>query len=365
VPLQPGDSTASALGNRRVSAAAVGRAELEEWARQALRAAGASEPAAGATARVLVDANRRGLDSHGVVFLSFFLPRLRAGTTRGAAEPEVAADLPALALVDGNDALGPYVASFAMELCCDKAETSGAAVVAVRRSSHFGAASCYAELAARRGCAGIAVSNSDPGMGPPGALGPVLGTNPLAIAAPAAPGMPMPSLDFASSVVAQARIILAGLAGQKIPADWAIGPDGLPTDDPERALAGSVLPMAGHKGFALAFMIDVLSGCLPGALTSPEIVGDPDAPEPQGTGHFFAAVSIDALRARGEYEQSLTQLVRAVHDAPRADWSEPFLIPGEREHRAAAERAEAIPLSKPALELLRSLGEDYGVGFPE
>lgn len=337
--------------------------ELEAWARAVLRAAGAAERAADATARALVHANRRGLDSHGLVFLSFFLPRLRAGTTAGEAEPEVVVDLPALALVDGHDALGPYVATFAIGLCCDKAEAAGAAVAAVRNSSHFGAASCYAEMAAARGCVGIVVSNSDPGMGPPGALGPVLGTNPLAVAAPAAPDVPLPSLDFATSVVAQARIILAGLAGDRIPRDWAIGPDGLPTDDPNDALAGSVLPMAGHKGFALAFMIDVLSGCLSGALTSPEIAGDPTAPVPQGTGHCFVAIRVEALRARDDYERSLRQLVARVHDAPRAEWAEPFMIPGEREHMVAAERAREIPLTTAAVTMLRSLGEEYGVPF--
>jgi len=337
---------------------------LEAWARGLLRSAGASEEAATATARSLVHANRRGLDSHGVVFLSFFLPRLRAGTTKGEAHPEIVVDLPALALVDGHDALGPYVAGFAIGLCCDKAQRNGAAVVAVRNSSHFGAASCYAEAAAARGYLGVAVSNSDPGMGPPGALRPVLGTNPLAMAAPAAPDVPMPSLDIATSVVAQARIILARREGATIPPEWAIGPDGLATEDPERALSGSVLPMGGHKGFALAFMIDVLSGCLSGALLSPEIVGDPDAAGPQGTGHCFIAIHVESLRALEDYERSLRKLADAVHDAPRAGWADPFMIPGEREQRVAAERMEEIPLTESALLLLRSLGEEFGVAFP-
>jgi LDH2 family malate/lactate/ureidoglycolate dehydrogenase len=343
--------------------ASVSPGELEAWAHEVLRAAGAAEEAAAATSRSLVHANRRGLDSHGVVFLSFFLPRLRARATRGEAHPEIIVDLPALALVDGHDALGPYVATFAMGLCCDKAERNGAAVVTVRNSSHFGAASCYAELAAERGCMGLVFSNSDPGMGPPGALRPVLGTNPLAVAAPAVPGVPTPSLDIATSVVAQARIILARLAGATIPADWAIGPDGLATEDPERALAGSVLPMGGHKGFALAFMIDVLSGCLPGALLSPEIVGDPNAADPQGTGHCFIAIHVESVRTLEDYERSLRKLADAVHDAPRAEWADRFMIPGEREQHVASQRTDEIPLAESTRVLLRSLGEEFGVPF--
>jgi LDH2 family malate/lactate/ureidoglycolate dehydrogenase len=349
----------------RTDASSIGAEDLSSWTVSILRAAGASPPAAAATARTLVDANLRGLDSHGVVFLSFYLPRLRSGATNGAAEPELLVDLPALALVDGHDGLGGYVATFAMDHCCDKATTAGAAVVAVRNSTHFGAASCYADQAARRDCIGIVLSNSDPGMGPLGALAPVLGTNPLAIAAPGADERLGPSLDMATSVVAQGKIILASRAGQAIPDGWAIGADGAPTTDPDDALSNSVLPMAGHKGFALAFMIDVLAGCLPGALTSPWIPGDPAAPEPQGTGHLMLAIHVPAIARQTAYGESLRRLAEHVHEAPRADWAAPFLIPGEPEARTQRERAvEGIPLTPSTLSLLRALGEEYGVRFP-
>jgi LDH2 family malate/lactate/ureidoglycolate dehydrogenase len=201
-------------------------------------------------------------------------------------------------------------------------------------------------------------------MGPPGALGPVLGTNPLAIASPSAPGVDTPSLDIATSVVAQARVIAAQRAGQSIPVEWAVGRDGRPTEDPSEALAGAVLPMGAHKGFALAFMIDVLTGCLSGALLSPEIPGDPNSAGPQGTGHCFIAVHVDALGPRTAYEQSLKRLANAVHSAARANWAEPFMVPGEREANAAREREEAIPFSESAIALLRELGQEFGVPFP-
>jgi LDH2 family malate/lactate/ureidoglycolate dehydrogenase len=122
--------------------------------------------------------------------------------------------------------------------------------------------------------------------------------------------------------------------------------------------------MGGHKGFALAFMIDVLAGCLTGARLSPEIPGDPNSPGPQGTGHCFVAVQLDSLRPRSEYEQSLERLARAVHSAARADWAEPFMIPGEREAQAVRERAGAIPFTESAAALLRELGQEFGVPFP-
>ncbi len=336
---------------------------LERWGIEILQAAGASAAAAAATAGCLVDANRRGVDSHGIVFLRFYLPRLRSGAARGDAHPTVAVDLPALALVDGHGALGAYVAGFAMSLCCDKALSSGAAVVAVKNSGHFGAASCHSERAAARGCLGMALSNSDPGMAPLGALGPILGTNPVAIATPMPPPHFVPSLDIATSVVAQGRIILAAQSGSDIPGDWAIGPDGRSTQDPSRALAGAVLPMAGHKGFGLAFMIDVLTACLSGANLSREIPGDLTSPEPEGTGHCFVAIRVDGLRDRADYDSAMARLVASVHGARRADGVDPFMIPGEREAHSAGQRAGAIPLSASTAALLRSLGEEYGVAF--
>jgi LDH2 family malate/lactate/ureidoglycolate dehydrogenase len=358
----PNSPSAATTGS--ADSAVIAPAELEAWARSTLEDAGASPEAATVTARVLVDANRRGLDSHGVVFLTSYLTRLRVGSTRGDAHPEIVIDLPGLTVVDGHDALGPYVASFGMQQCCSKAKKSGASVALVRNSSHFGAASFYSEQAARDGCIGVVLSNSDPGLAPLGGIGPLLGTNPLAIAAPPASDGTMPSLDIATSVVAQGKIVLAEKAGAQIPDGWAIGPDGSPTTDPTEALAGAVLPMAGHKGFGLAFMIDVLTACAAGAPPSPDVVGDPESETPQGVSHCFIAVHVDTAGSRETYQRSLSELVARVHAAPRAAWAESFLAPGEPEARASAERRELIPLSPASVAALRNVGRRSGLAFP-
>jgi LDH2 family malate/lactate/ureidoglycolate dehydrogenase len=351
-----------------MSTAAAGYAvaidELSHWTQTVLESAGASPASAEATAAMVVHANRRGLDSHGVVMLAFYLRRLARGTIDGSAVPEVIVDLPAAALVDGHNGLGAYVGSWAMNLACKKAKGVGTASVAVRNSSHFGAASFFAEIAASSGCIGIVFSNSDPGMAPRGAHGPVLGTNPLAIAAPSSDGLCVPSLDIATSVVAQGRIILAQRAGESIPDSWAIGPDGEPTTDPAEALQGAVLPMADYKGFALAFMIDILSGCLTGALISPDIEGDPESVKPQRTGHLFICIDVERVCSRSDYESALRRLADAVHTAPRNTAADPFLIPGEREARAAEVRRTEIPFDAGSVGLLRALGEEFGVPAP-
>ena len=337
---------------------------LTAWAEEVLRAAGALPDAAEATAACLVDSSRRGFDTHGVLLLTVYVPRLRAGSIDGSAQPSVAVDLPAAALVDGGNGLGPHTGAWAVDLCCEKASACGAAVVVVRNANHFGSASWYANRAAGRGCAALSLCNAGPSMAPLGALGPILGTNPLAVAAPAADGVPLPSLDIATSVVAWGRVAAAAREGRPIPTTWAVGPDGEPTDDPERALAGAMLPMADYKGFGLAFMVDVLTACLSGAAISPEIPLEPAAPRGENVGYCFVAVPVSSLRDLGEYERDLARLARAVHEAPRVEGAPALMIPGEREARSAEERAGAIPLDEKTAGTLRQLGRELGVPWP-
>lgn len=337
---------------------------LERWAREIIVAAGAGDEPAADTARILTDANRRGLDTHGMLILRLYLPRLASGAMDGYSSPVVLADLPAAALLDGRNGLGPHVARVAVDLCCEKAQTQGAAAIAVRRSNHFGAASCFAEQAALQDCLAIVCSNSDPGMAPVGARGPVLGTNPIAIAGPPGSHTGIPSLDFATSVVAVGKIRTAERSGQPLPDGWAIGPDGQPTNDPSQALSGSVLPMGGHKGFALAFMLDVLSGCLPGAAISPEISDNPEGTEPQGTGHCVIAIHFPSLDIDDRYRERLDNLVESVHGADRADGVEPFRAPGDPERQTSSERDGHVPFDSASSALLTALGDRFGVPFP-
>lgn len=339
-------------------------AALQAWASAILEKAGASRHSARVTARVLVDANRRGIDSHGVSLLQVYLPSLRADATRGQAEPSIATETSATAVVDGHSGLGPYVASYAMELCIRKAKNCGAGAVGVRNSNHYGAASAYAEQAAGHGCIGISFSNCDPGLAPLGALGPILGTNPLAIAAPA-DGAPI-SLDMATSVAAQRKVTIAARSSRRIPSGWAMGPDGRATTDPRQALAGAMLPMAHHKGFALAFMLDVLCGCLTGSAISPDIPSDPENPVPQQIGHLFLALSVEHFGDPQEYRSALSRLQALVRDAPRLAGTEPFRSPGERAAATAGIRTvEGVPFDGDSAVQLRQLGIEYGIPFPD
>jgi LDH2 family malate/lactate/ureidoglycolate dehydrogenase len=335
---------------------------LTAWVEEVLVLAGVAGAAAAATAEGLVDANRRGLDSHGVVLLDMYLPRLRDGVINGRAEPSVSVDAPAAVLIDGDGGLGHYVGGYALEVVCERARACGVALALVRRSTHFGAASWYSNRAAERGFVSLVLSNGGPCMAPLGGRAPILGNNPVALAAPPAPGSPLPSLDFATSVVAWGRVADAARTGQSIPPAWAMGPDGLPTADPAVALEGALLPAGDYKGFGLAFMTDVLAACVAGSPISPAIVSDGSVVE--SVGHCLIAIDVDRFCERAAYEESLGRLVEAVHGAPRASGADPFMIPGEREARAARERASSIPLAPATVALLEPWADAFGVPLP-
>jgi LDH2 family malate/lactate/ureidoglycolate dehydrogenase len=351
-------------GSRAASSSTLGldAGALTAWVEEILRCAGVGAAAAATTAEGLVDANRRGLDSHGVVLLDMYLPRLRDGVIDGRAEPSVIVDAPAAVLIDGHDGLGHYVGGYALDAVCERARACGVALALVRRSTHFGAASWYSNRAAERGFVALVLSNGGPCMAPLGGRAPILGNNPVAFAAPPVAGWPLPSLDFATSVVAWGRVADAARNGQSIPPAWAMGPDGRPTADPAAALEGALLPAGDYKGFGLAFMTDVLAACVAGSPISPTIVSDGRVVE--SVGHCLIAIDADRFCDRAAYEESLGRLVEAVHGAPRASGVDPFMIPGEREARTARERAASIPLAPVTVALLEPWAEAFGVPLP-
>ena len=338
---------------------------LEGWAGAILEANGASVDAAKVTAASLVDAERRGISTHGLAQLRQYLPRLRAGAIDGSSRAlETVTDLGGLAVVDGRNGLGAHVMADSIDVACEKARDAGAAVVLVRNSNHFGAASWFTNRAANSGCFAIVLSNSDPGMATAGSLRPVLGTNPLAIAAPPGNEGDVPSLDIATSAVALGKVRLASQRGESIPLGWAIGADGQPTTDPGTALEGSMLPMGGHKGFGLAFMIDVLVGAVAGSNMSPSIGSDAQSSTPQRVGHAIVAIQVGQVRPIREYSDELDALVGRLRASPRRPGADPVLFPGESEARVCDQRQTHVPIEPAAVMELEALGQEYGRPFP-
>ena len=322
--------------------------KLRDFTREAFRRAGLSDADAAVGADVLTTTDAWGVFTHGTKSLAGYLRRLRAGGLRASARPTVVAEGPSWAILDGGSALGMIPSTQAMECAIAKARSTGVAYVGVRNSCHFGAAGYYAWLAARQGQIGIAMANDRPSVTAPGARGAMLGSNPIAYAVPAGCHPPI-LLDIATSKVAGGKVAAARALGERIPEDWLVGPDGLPTTDPSDFYRGGALaPMAGHKGYGLALLVEVLSGVLTGAALRFAIGSWIESDPALATGHGAAFLAIDptALGAPGEFIRRVDLLIDEIHSAPKAPGALRIYVPGELEwerHEQALARGIAFP----------------------
>jgi len=312
----------------------------------------------------LIKAELRGVDSHGLVRLPVYSGRVQAGVVKARPNVRLIPTGTASALVDGDNGLGPAVGARAMDAAVDLAREHGTGFVGVRHSNHFGPAAYYVERAIRAGCIGIAISNAPPHMAPFGGRTRFLGTNPVAVGIPAGEENPL-IFDASTSVVARGKIIVAAHTGQSIPEGWAIDPDGHPTMDAERALAGSVLPFGGPKGSAISFIIDIFCGVLTGAAFASHLNTLEDLTTVQNVGHVLAAVRTDLFVDGDAFKQRMDSILRMLRSAPPAPGADRVLLPGEIELASESTmRARGIPLAPPIAAQLEKLGDDLGVPFP-
>jgi LDH2 family malate/lactate/ureidoglycolate dehydrogenase len=279
-------------------------------------------------------------------------------------EPAVLADTGALVLLDGRNGIGQVLTDRARELAVERAREHGVGVVGVRDSNHFGTAMWFTRRAARDGCVAILTTNASPAMAPWGGRQKVLGTNPWSIAAPA-PGGRVVAVDIANTAVARGKIYLARNRGEQIPDNWALTADGRPTTDPAEGVLGVVLPMAGHTGYAITFMMDVLSGALTGSSVATGVHGPYEAEARSGAGHLFLAIDPAATGDRAGYEERVEQLIREVKSVPLAEGFDEVFYPGEVEDRAEAANVAAggVVLAEDSLADLHRLAAETGVPF--
>ncbi|MER7167906.1 Ldh family oxidoreductase [Micromonospora sp. NPDC000207] len=306
-------------------------ARLTTLVTEIFRATGLPDAAAVTVAESLVDADRRGVPSHGVMLVPMYVDRLRRGSVSTATRAEPVIDLGAIAVLDAGHALGVLTADQAMESAVAKAREFGIGAVSVRRAFHFGAAGRYARSAARAGLVGVAMANTRPLMPAPGGGHPVVGNNPVAVGLPAEADADPVVLDMALSEVALGRIRLAEAAGQPIPTGWATDAVGRDTTDPALAVAGMLLPSGGHKGFGLALVVDALTGVLSGGGYGRRVRGlYADTGVPNDCAHFFLALDPAAFGDPAEFTARLADLGREVVSGPYAPGVERVSLPGRR-----------------------------------
>ncbi|MEI8261182.1 MAG: Ldh family oxidoreductase [Actinomycetes bacterium] len=340
-------------------------ADLSAWCAQALEACGVPSTEARLTAGALVEADQRGLASHGVMMLPLYIERIRAGSVSPTAHPTVVTDVGAIAVLDGQHGLGQIAAHDGMDLAIRKAREFGLGVVVIRHAFHFGGAYGPARLAADQGLVGVAACNTRPLMPAPGGATRVVGNNPLAIAMPQRDAAPV-ILDMAMSEAAMGKIRLAAASGRDIPATWAADADGRPTTDPSVAIAGMLLPAAGPKGYGLALMIDLLTGGLAGGAVGSNVQGlFGDRAVPYDCSHFFLAIDPAVFGTQDELLAAVAQLSDEVHGSLTVEPGARALLPGEREEKHAQGCGDDVMVDETTLVALDALAASLAIaGVP-
>ena len=342
--------------------------DLKAFCKEALVKEGMKEIYADITATVLSETDAFGTNSHGTKNLHNYIRKFRAGGIDIHAEPEILAEGSSYVLLDAHKALGMIPSVQAMEMACMKAQETGIAIAAVRNSCHFGAAGYYANIAAKQGLIGLSMSNVDPNMTAPGARGMLLGNNPFAYAAPANTTASV-FLDIAMSNVASLKVVQARKDGKKIPDTWIVDKDGLPTTDPSHyPEEGAMQPMAAHKGYGLAIMVELLTGILSGGCTS--MGGDIvswcfELEKPNNVCHTFIAIDPSKFLGQERIADRGEDMAGVLRAAPKAKNATRIYTPGEIEwskHVIAENEGFTIPADVEAS--LQGLAEDIGITLP-
>jgi len=333
---------------------------LLDFASAVYASAGMPEADARVVADTLVQADLWGHQSHGVMRLGWYLARLRAGVCTPVAAPKFVVDAPAIAVVDGGDAMGQVLNVFAMREAVRRAKVHGIAAVALRNSNHFGTALYYTLTAAREGCIAFLSTNASPAMAPWGGRKKTVGTNPWSWAAPAGRHPPM-VLDIANTGVARGKVYLAKQKGQPIPEGWAIDANGAPTTDPAAAIDGIILPMAGHKGYAIAAMMDMLTGSAFGS----GVFGPYQTEHKSGAGQLMIVLDIAAFQPLVEFNARMEKMIGELKSVPLAQGHEEVFYPGEIEARNdARNRRDGLLLPADTIEDLVKVGRETGIETP-
>ncbi|MDR7448837.1 MAG: Ldh family oxidoreductase [Armatimonadota bacterium] len=309
----------------------------------------------------LVEANLRGVDSHGVMRLRQYVDALQRAEVNTRPNVRVLRREGATALIDAAGGYGFRPMLMAADLGVALAGQYGIGTVGVRNSHHFGMAALYTDRVAQAVMIGYVTTTSEPVLPPHGAMQPVLGNNPISYAIPRRPPHPPIILDMALSTAAFGKIRLAALEGRPIPPDWALDAAGQPTTDPREALVTrSLAPIGGFKGAGLALISEVLAGVLTGSPFGLQATAH--RRREGGVGHLLIAIDIERFIPRVRFYDDLETLVTQVKSAPRAEGSEGVYLPGELEALIAEERrAKGIPLSPPLLAELRALSRQLQV----
>lgn len=338
--------------------------ELEALCRSIFEKMGCPKADAQVITDVLLAAELHGLSSHGMLRVKDIYELWRAGRINVKPTPRVVYQTPSTATVDGDGAIGIVAAHFAMNVAIEKSSQAGTGWVAVRNSNHFGIAGYYAEMALKHDMIGIAMTNANPLVAPTFSVSRLLGTNPLAVAIPAATQPPFVA-DFATTPIARGKLAIMGKKGEKAPLGYVQDKTGAPSTDPDILMqGGAIVPLGGdyehgsHKGYCMGALIDIFSAVFSGAnfgpFVPPQVAYLPllDESVGEGLGHFFGAMRVDAFRPADEFKASMDRWIETFRAAKPAEGHDRVYVPGD------IEREKSERIMREGIKLVDSIDAD-------
>jgi L-2-hydroxycarboxylate dehydrogenase (NAD+) len=336
---------------------------LEAFATRILTALGLPEGDAALCAARMIEADLRGVDTHGIFRLPHYSQRIRAGGINLHPKVHAARENAVTALIDGDNAMGHVVMNFATELAIQKAATSGLAWVGTFNGNHAGAGAVYSSMPLAHDMIGMymTVANANH-MAPWGGTELILGTNPISVAIPAGDEPPI-VLDIATTMTSYGKVKLAAQKGESIPVGWMIDKKGQPITDPKRSSEGFLVPIGDYKGYGLNVVIGMLAGVLNGAAFGRNVVDfNKDVASRNNSGHMIMAMRVDNFQPVEAFKKEMDRVIREIRESRRMDGVDRIWLPGEMEHNRIRERREhGIPLAPIVVENLNRLADELNV----
>src|SRR6478609_5550524 len=325
---------------------------------------------------VLLSADLRGIDSHGLARLSGYVRLWEAQRINSTPNVRIVHESPSTAVVDGDRGLGLVVAPQAMQIAIDKAKTCGTGWVAVKNSNHFGIAGFHAMMALQHDMIGMAMTNASPLVAPTFSVERLLGTNPICVAIPANQQPPFVA-DFATTTAANGKLEILQRKDKDAPEGWIQKQDGSSSTNPhELKDGGALIPLGSdrehgsHKGFCLGAWVDIFSAVLSGANYGPWVppfvsfLAPPADPVGEGIGHFFGAMRIDAFRPADEFKKHMDNWITRFREAKTIASEEKLIIPGDPEREFESDRLKTgIPLNNKVVDDLKELASKFNLSF--
>ena len=324
--------------------------------KEILKKLGASEEDSEFVAEATIDADLKGFTSHGIGRFPQYLVSIKSGTINLKDDITIEKETPAIALINGNSGFGQAVSYKAMQIAIKKAKEVGIGCVGVHNTNHFGVTGFYSDLALRENCIGLVIANTDPAIAPLGGSKPLIGTNPIALGIPSETYI---TVDMATSVTARGKIIESKRKGLDLPDGWALDKDGNPTNDPEAALEGSILPFGGFKGYALSLLIEILTGPLVQAGYGLGVSGTASPTQDCTKGDLYVVIDPSKFGDFGEFVANTEDFVSQVRST-----GETVAIPGDLEvKRIADAEANGVAIDEKLYEQLKQICDKFKINY--